>query len=199
MDLRIREDDVVTPAHADARRLSSERHVPRRPPGRWPPHDLMRSPGQPMRPNPSASWPSRRRAVSASRRSERIGPATEARMGARITGEELAGKAVADADGYAALAEAIGDPDGCAAVGVEGTQPCGAGLVDEPRRRGFRVPGVPGRSAKTRGGGARARTTGQAPSAPRGTLSPGRRRRPRSGAAAGSRRGLRARPTTRNG
>ena len=93
-------------------------------------------------------------------------------MGARITGEELAGKAVAgvdthadthwlcvpgdgrrvmrstefpaDADGCAALAEAIGDPDGCAAVGVEGTQPCGAGLVDEPRRRGFRVPGVPG-------------------------------------------------------
>ena len=46
--------------------------------------------------------------------------------------------------GCAALAEAIGDPDGCAAVGVEGTQPCGAGLVDEPRRRGFRVPGVPG-------------------------------------------------------
>ena len=93
-------------------------------------------------------------------------------MGARITGEELAGKVVAgvdthadthrlcvlddgrrvtgsiefpaDADGYAALAEAIGDPDGCAAVGVEGTQSYGAGLVDEPRRRGFRVPGVPG-------------------------------------------------------
>ena len=69
-------------------------------------------------------------------------------MGARITGEELAGKVVADADGYAALAEAIGDPDGCAAVGVEGTQSYGAGLVDEPRRRGFRVPGVPGPKRK---------------------------------------------------